>query len=129
MPLHASRNRSDDLPGVVPVQLDVLDDASVAAAARLCNDVTLVINNAGIAKVRLPCSATAAKLRCGHHLETNFYGVLRVSREFAPVLKGNSGGALLERVVRCGELHQRAAARHLFLVQDRSLGPDECAAE
>ena len=83
-----------DLPGVVPVQLDVLDDASVAAAARLCSDVTLVINNAGIASPSAVLSdGGEASLR--HHLETNFFGVLRVSREFAPVLKRNGGGALL----------------------------------
>ena len=83
-----------DLPGVVPVQLDVLDDASVAAAARLCSDVTLVINNAGIASPSAVLSdGGEASLR--HHLETNFFGVLRVSREFAPVLKQNGGGALL----------------------------------
>jgi NAD(P)-dependent dehydrogenase (short-subunit alcohol dehydrogenase family) len=37
------------LPGVTPVQLDVLDEESVAAAARLCGDVNLLINNSGIA--------------------------------------------------------------------------------
>jgi NAD(P)-dependent dehydrogenase (short-subunit alcohol dehydrogenase family) len=33
--------------GVVPVKLDVTSDQNVAAAARICTDVTLVINNAG----------------------------------------------------------------------------------
>jgi NAD(P)-dependent dehydrogenase (short-subunit alcohol dehydrogenase family) len=40
-----------DLPGVVPVKLDVTDPASVAAAAAQCRDITLLINNAGIARV------------------------------------------------------------------------------
>jgi NAD(P)-dependent dehydrogenase (short-subunit alcohol dehydrogenase family) len=82
------------LAGVVPVQLDVLDDESVAAAALLCKDVTLVINNAGIASPSAVLNEGGeASLR--HHLETNFFGLLRVSREFAPVLKNNGGGALL----------------------------------
>ena len=38
-----------DLPGVVPVQLDITDPASVARAAEAAPDVTLLINNAGIA--------------------------------------------------------------------------------
>jgi NAD(P)-dependent dehydrogenase (short-subunit alcohol dehydrogenase family) len=83
-----------DLPGVVPVQLDVLDEESVAAAALLCDDVTLVINNAGIASPSAVLNdGGEASLR--HHLETNFFGMLRVSRKFAPVLKQNGGGALL----------------------------------
>jgi len=30
------------------VRLDVTDDAQIAAAARKCGDVTLLVNNAGI---------------------------------------------------------------------------------
>ena len=91
----AARNPEQvSLPGVVPVRLDVLDDESVAAAALLCKDVTLVINNAGIASPSaVLIDGGEASLR--HHLETNFFGMLRVSREFAPVLKNNGGGALL----------------------------------
>ncbi|MET0964295.1 MAG: SDR family oxidoreductase [Noviherbaspirillum sp.] len=82
------------LPGVVPVRLDVLDDESVAEAARLCSDVTLVINNAGIASMAGLLGAEGlASLR--QHLETNFFGMLRVSQQFAPVLERNGGGALL----------------------------------
>src|SRR5689334_1501025 len=36
-------------PGVVPLRLDVTDPAQVAAAAAEADDVTIVINNAGIA--------------------------------------------------------------------------------
>ena len=38
---------SVDLPGAIPIALDVTDPASVAAAAKLTGDVTLLINNAG----------------------------------------------------------------------------------
>ena len=40
-----------DLHGIVPVRLDVTDPASVAAAAAQCQDVTLLVNNAGIARI------------------------------------------------------------------------------
>ncbi|MGH6752837.1 MAG: SDR family NAD(P)-dependent oxidoreductase, partial [Bradyrhizobium sp.] len=36
-------------PGIVPVRIDVTDKASIAAAAELAADTTLLINNAGIA--------------------------------------------------------------------------------
>lgn len=38
------------LPGLVPVRLDITNADDVAAAARACADVTLLINNAGIAQ-------------------------------------------------------------------------------
>ena len=82
------------LPGVIPVQLDVLNEQSVEEAARRCGDVTLVINNAGIASVgQLLQEEGSASLQ--RHLDTNLFGMLRVSRHFAPVLKKNGGGALL----------------------------------
>ena len=82
------------LAGVVPLRLDLLDEASVAQAARRCDDVTLVVNSAGIASVASLLDAEgAASMR--QHLETNFFGMLRVSQQFAPVLRHNAGGALL----------------------------------
>src|ERR1700752_2681751 len=38
-----------DLPGVIPVQLDITDPESVARAASLAGDVNVLINNAGVA--------------------------------------------------------------------------------
>ena len=44
------RNTSGfDEPGVVPVRIDVTDPASIAEAAKLAADTTLLVNNAGIA--------------------------------------------------------------------------------
>ena len=81
-------------PGVVPVALDVTNPSQVAAVARDCGDVTLVINNAGIASFGnlLGADSIAATQRM---METNVYGLLRVSQAFAPVLAANGGGALL----------------------------------
>jgi NAD(P)-dependent dehydrogenase (short-subunit alcohol dehydrogenase family) len=39
-----------DLSGVIPVKFDVTDPAAIAAAAARCDDVTLLINNAGIGR-------------------------------------------------------------------------------
>jgi NAD(P)-dependent dehydrogenase (short-subunit alcohol dehydrogenase family) len=82
------------LDGVVPVRLDVTDPAQVAAAARDYGDVTLIVNNAGIAApggflADTDLSATRRQL------ETNFFGMLRMAQAYAPVLAKNGGGALL----------------------------------
>ncbi|CAB3884166.1 SDR family oxidoreductase [Achromobacter ruhlandii] len=82
------------LPGVQAIQLDVTSDQDVAAAAALARDVTLVINNAGIAATGgfLADDSIESARR---HLETNLLGPLRVAQGFAPVLAANGGGALL----------------------------------
>jgi NAD(P)-dependent dehydrogenase (short-subunit alcohol dehydrogenase family) len=90
-----ARNLSTlDQAGVHPLQLDVTRGEDAAAAAMQASDVTLVINNAGIAEAGgfLSPDGTAMTRRI---FETNFYGVLNVSKAFAPVLKANGGGALL----------------------------------
>jgi NAD(P)-dependent dehydrogenase (short-subunit alcohol dehydrogenase family) len=72
----------------------VTNEDQVAAAARLCGDVTLVINNAGIAGTDSLAGAGGIEA-ARHYFETNFFGMLRVSQAFAPILGENGGGALL----------------------------------
>jgi NAD(P)-dependent dehydrogenase (short-subunit alcohol dehydrogenase family) len=82
------------LLGVEALRLDVTKAGDVAAAAARAGDVTLVINNAGIGLVGgflAPESEDAAR----RQFETNFYGMLRMSRAFAPTLAAHGGGALL----------------------------------
>ena len=81
-------------PGVEAIRLDVTKPEEVAAAVARAGDVTLVINNAGIAQVGgfLAADSEEAARR---QLETNFFGMLRVSKAFAPILKANGGGALI----------------------------------
>lgn len=85
---------SISLPGLQAIKLDVTSDEDVAAAAALAKDVTLVINNAGIAATGgfLADDSIESARR---HLETNLLGLLRVAQAFAPVLAANGGGALL----------------------------------
>ena len=81
-------------PGVQSLRLDVTNVDDVAAAAELASDVTLVINNAGIAQpggFLAPDSEDVTR----RIFETNFFAMLRMSKAFAPILKANGGGALL----------------------------------
>ena len=78
----------------VPLKLDVTSDNDVAVAARICNDVTLVVNNAGIARSGgLLKAGTSDSARM--QFETNVFGILRMTQAFAPVLAENGGGAFL----------------------------------
>ena len=91
----AARNpASVTQPGVTALQLDVTNPDEIAAAVKKASDVTLVINNAGIAQPG-GFLATDSEALTRRIFETNVYGVLNVSKAFAPVLKANGGGALL----------------------------------
>ena len=82
------------LPGVQALRLDVNQPDEVAAAAALASDVTLVINNAGIAQPGGFLMADSEDITRGI-FETNFFGMLRISKAFAPGLKRQGGGAFL----------------------------------
>lgn len=112
----AARNPATvTLPGVQALQLDVTKPDQIAAAVRQAGDVTLVINNAGIAQPGgfLAEDSEAVTRRI---FETNVFGVLNVSKAFAPVLKANGGGALLNVLsvaswVNGGELAAYSASK------------------
>ncbi|NUT53968.1 MAG: SDR family oxidoreductase [Saccharothrix sp.] len=82
-----------DLPGVEVLALDITDPASVAAAADVARDVTLLVNNAGIITGQNLVTGDPAAIRL--ELDTHFFGTLEVIRAFAPVLAANGGGAVL----------------------------------
>jgi NAD(P)-dependent dehydrogenase (short-subunit alcohol dehydrogenase family) len=84
-----------DLPGGIPVKFDVTDPAAIAAAALRCGDVTLLINNAGIGRVDASALDPAVIDNAREIFETNFYGIIRASQAFAPVLSANGGGAIV----------------------------------
>jgi NAD(P)-dependent dehydrogenase (short-subunit alcohol dehydrogenase family) len=82
------------LPGVVPLKLDVTRDDEVAAVGREAADVSLLVNNAGIAKPGGFLSEGAIEA-ARDQFEVNFFGPLRLARAFAPVLAKNGGGAII----------------------------------
>jgi NAD(P)-dependent dehydrogenase (short-subunit alcohol dehydrogenase family) len=79
------------LDGVIPLRIDTTDPASIAAAADLAPDVTLLVNNAGISRDVDLLHGDLDDARA--ELETNYLGPLQVIRAFAPALEG--GGAIL----------------------------------
>ncbi|WIE75625.1 SDR family oxidoreductase [Curtobacterium sp. MCSS17_007] len=89
----ARRPELVDVEGVEVLPLDITDEASVAAAAAAAEDVTLLVNNAGI-------SAGGSLLRddltdAHRLLDTHLWGTLSMLRAFAPVIERNGGGAVV----------------------------------
>lgn len=80
---------------IVPLRIDLNDPDSITAAAQTATDVEIVINNAGMLNVVNPLASNAvAALQ--EEMEVNVYGLMRMARAFAPVLKANGGGALTQ---------------------------------
>ena len=89
----ARRPELVDLPGVHVLQLDITDPASVAAAAAAAPDVTLVVNNAGIATGTSLVTGDLDLIRL--EMDTHYYGTLAVVRAFAPALARSGGGGII----------------------------------
>jgi len=84
-----------DLAAVTEVvPLDVTDRDAVQAAAAACPDVNLLVNNAGrFENQRLVLTADPDAAR--REMEVNYFGVLNMTRAFAPVLGVNGGGYIV----------------------------------
>ena len=91
------------IPGVTPLRLDIMDPDSVAGAAAVAGDATLLINNAGISTHTGLTDGDLAQIEL--EMDTNFYGPLRITRAFAPVLASNGGGAILNVLSVLSWLH------------------------
>jgi len=90
----AARNPgSVDVVGAVALAVDVTDLESVAAAVRDAGDVTLLVNNAGMAANANILTGDLDGAR--REMETNYFGTLSMVRAFAPVIAANGGGGIL----------------------------------
>lgn len=80
---------------VIPLHLDLEDPKSILEAAKHASDVTIVINNAGVLQAAGPLADNAvASLE--FQINVNVSGLLRVAQAFAPILKANGGGSLVQ---------------------------------
>jgi NAD(P)-dependent dehydrogenase (short-subunit alcohol dehydrogenase family) len=79
---------------VIPLALDVTNPAQILAAAQIATDVNLLINNAGVLSAGgffAPNSVENAQWE----MNTNYFGTLQMIRAFAPILKVNGGGVIV----------------------------------
>lgn len=80
---------------IVPIELDISKTAQVQAAAGIATDVELVVNNAGVLRVSGPLAEDFEE-NFSFEVDVNVYGVLRMAKAFAPVLKANGGGVFAQ---------------------------------
>jgi NAD(P)-dependent dehydrogenase (short-subunit alcohol dehydrogenase family) len=106
----ARRPETVTQPDVVPVRIDITDPASVAAAAELASDATLLINNAGIASFNSLLEAPIEDVRA--QMESHFFGTLSVTRAFAPHLIANAPAAVLNVLSVLSWVHPPSAGTY-----------------
>jgi NAD(P)-dependent dehydrogenase (short-subunit alcohol dehydrogenase family) len=82
-----------DLAGVTPIRLDLTDEASIAEAAVVTSDVSILVNNAGTCSETSLLTGSMVDIRA--EFDTNFYGPLLVTRAFAPQLAHHDRSAVL----------------------------------
>jgi len=94
------------------VPLDVTDDASVAAAARLVEErggLDVLVNNAGVVGggSQQPSTADLEGMRTA--VETNVFGVVRVTNAFLPLLRRSASPRIVNMSSSVGSLTLQSA--------------------
>jgi short-subunit dehydrogenase len=81
-------------PSVIPVYLDVTDSHSIAEAASRARNVNLVVNNAGVGQLGGITGRDSFE-DARRQMEVNYFGLLEMSRAFAPILVANTPSAMI----------------------------------
>lgn len=107
------------------VQLDVTDDASVAAAVATVGTLDVLINNAGISGAhRAVGDVTADDVKDVY--ETNVFGPVRVLQAFLPLLLASPGGVVVN--VASG-LGSQAVTHDPDRVENSVVAPAYCSSK
>lgn len=80
---------------VEAVHIDLAQPDSIKDAAVKAGDVEVVVNNAGVLTSSMPLDEDAIS-NLNYEIDTNVSGLIRMAQAFAPVLKQNGGGALIQ---------------------------------
>jgi NAD(P)-dependent dehydrogenase (short-subunit alcohol dehydrogenase family) len=80
-------------PRIELVKLDITDPTSVLAAAEQASDVSILVNNAGIATTMPLLTGNLDTIRL--EMDTHFFGTLSVARAFAPALSNSKDGVMI----------------------------------
>lgn len=91
--IYAGARKPEDLPDfkderVVPVKLDITNDAQIKQAVAKAQDVNLLINNAGVASHTSLLDVTDNLML---DMNVNYVGTVNMVRAFLPVLTKNGG--------------------------------------
>jgi NAD(P)-dependent dehydrogenase (short-subunit alcohol dehydrogenase family) len=81
---------------IVALQLDIANIEEVQNAAKVADDIDLLINNAGVAA--FTSLLTGPRELIERDMTTNYYGTLDMVREFAPLLENKEDAGIVNLV-------------------------------
>lgn len=81
---------------VVPIELDITNKKHIEAAANAANDVSVLINNAGVAAFSSLLDGPLDLVE--RDMNTNYFGTLDMVRSFVPVLEEKPGATIVNVV-------------------------------
>jgi NAD(P)-dependent dehydrogenase (short-subunit alcohol dehydrogenase family) len=88
---------TEPIPGVELIQLDVTDDESVTAAVstvvQRAGRIDILVNNAGFGVLGAAEESSTAQAQ--QLFDTNFFGLVRVTREVLPYLRAQRSGRII----------------------------------
>jgi NAD(P)-dependent dehydrogenase (short-subunit alcohol dehydrogenase family) len=79
---------------VVPLKLDVTNVTEVSAAVSAAGDLQMLFNNAGVVQGQDLTSKEIVD-QARNEMEVNYFGPLNLLQQFAPTLKDNGGGSVV----------------------------------
>ena len=80
---------------VTAIKVDLADPQTITNAAKTANDAEIVVNNAGVLTSTTPLDNNAIE-NLNFEMDVNVGGLIRMAQAFAPILKQNGGGALIQ---------------------------------
>lgn len=80
-------------PRVVPLKLDITDKGDVAAAINKVVQIDILVNNAGVMTYNNVVTSSIEALAAD--MDVNYYGTLRVTQAFTPLIEKRGGGAIV----------------------------------
>ena len=80
---------------VVPIYVDMTNEESIVNAAKTATDTEVLVSNAGVLSNTNPFADDVFD-SLQNEININVYGFIRIAKQFAPILKANGGGALIQ---------------------------------
>lgn len=95
--VYAGMRKADGVsePGMIPVLIDVTNPESIRRAVTECGDVSILVNNAGIAELVTDALDNRVEAVTRAMMEVNLFGIIRVTQAFAPLLATKPQSAII----------------------------------
>jgi short-subunit dehydrogenase len=79
---------------IEPLVLDVTNTENIAQCVNACNDLNILINNAGV-ELKIPFTEKNAQKAAEFEMKVNYLGVIEMINQFTPILSKNNNAHII----------------------------------